>query len=268
MRKFLLISFLLASCGREEIPSVETVYVEDTSKLVLIKNFIQLQKELGNTYSPDVTVQQELENKSRIIDTLIQKSLDFKESKIDIFILQNKYNDLVAEKVVLIEQGKAIQQENESLKLNNISLKKALDAEKSLTSRLTGENKQLYKTVLTASDVIISNVKVKGYGYNKSLFSGTKKIYTDKADKIKGFEVDFIFPKNDLATSETKGVNISIYSTDRRRSAIKDTIVNYEGVELPISMRIPVDNLAVGSHDLIIYINDEKQYSSSYTIVP
>ena len=265
MKKLLLIFLCLTACQSEK--SSETIYVEDTAKLSLIKNFFNLKKDIDNTYSLDTTVQKELDLKSRIIDTLLERSLDYKENTVDIFVLKQRYENIVAEKVQLVEQGKTIKKENEFLKLNNISLAKALEKEKAVVSELTGKNKELYKTVLSAADVIISNVQVKGFGHSKGFFSSSKKIYTNKVGKIEGFEISFTFPRNDLAITETKAVNIAVYSTDGRRSAIKDTTVNYEGIELPIQLMMLVENLALGSHDLLIYINNEKQYASSYTVI-
>ena len=264
MKKLLIILLCLTSCQRDK--TTETVYVEDTAKLSLIKNFFHLKKDINTTYTSDTVVQRELQLKSRIIDTLLERSLDYKENSVDLICLKQQYENILSEKAQLVKQGKTIKVENESLKLNNVSLAKALEKEKAAVSELTTKNRELYKTVLSASDVIISNVVVKGFGYSKSVFTSTKRIYTDRVGKIEGFDISFTFPRNDLAVTETKAVNISIYSTDGRRSAIKDTTVNYEGKEFPVNLNMIVNDLAIGSHDLLIYINNEKQYSSSYTI--
>ena len=90
--------------------------------------------------------------------------------------------------------------------------------------------------------------------------------FDDLVSKIDGLEINFIFPRNDFATGEPKMVNISIYSTDHQRSTTKDTSVFYDGQELPITLQMYIKNLAIGPHDLTIYINTELHYSSVYKV--
>ena len=96
MKPWILILLVFCSCVSET--SKELIVVEDTLKINFLKKLVDLKKEIDSVSTKDSLLNLELLKKSKKIDTLIEKSLAYKDFTLDYIILENDYTILKKEK--------------------------------------------------------------------------------------------------------------------------------------------------------------------------
>lgn len=269
-RLFLVILFALISCESDQPQITKYVSIEDTTRIDLVKNLYDLQKQLGNIETKDSMLQSALQEKHKYVDSLIIKTLDYKESKLDLVILNNKYDKVVEEKNIIVQKVDSIHKEYVKLYGENYELKEELNNEKQYNSYLSNENKKLKNKVDKASSLFLTGIKFVGVGETgNGLFNKSKNYETNKSSKIKYVKVTCVLPPNELALKGEKKIEVYLYGISRQKSISQEEIVNYKGEEIILNFKlnVPAPAIEPGKHKALVFLNGKIQYDSDFIVV-
>lgn len=241
---------------------------EDTNRIVLVKNLFELRNQLEKIETKDSLMHSLLIEKKMAIDSLIDRTLDFKENKISLVLITKKYEKTKIEKDVLHNKVDSIHQQYVKLYGENYKLNEELNQERFINSDLKNENKNLKTKVTKASSVIITGAKVTGVGLTGNMFSKSKEYETNKSSKIKGFKFSCSLPANELAKKEEKTITFMMFSINNDVYIKKDTSLFYNGEESLINCTIKAPKATEsGNHKVIILLNGVQQNVFNYKII-
>ena len=235
------ICMLLFSCNCNSPKSTPPVIIEkeDTTRISLVKHLLNLRTELEHIETKDSVLANILLAKKQTIDSMVDNALDLKENKINLILVNRKYEEAVTEKTYLVKKVDSVKQEYRRLCGENGKLNNEIANQKTNNSNLTNENLKLKKKVEVASNVGVTGVKVAGLGYTIGLFNKPKEFETNKSSRIKNIKFSCVLPPNELSKKEVKKISFILYSVSNNVFITKDTSF------ILIVTKSPISNLLI-----------------------
>ena len=224
-----IIFLICLGCSEPKQPDTITIRVEDTTKLALIKDLYILQQNLQQIYETDSISNDELIRNRAIIDTLILKSLDFKDQSLDLSMMRVRYNRMTVRYEKKLD---TILKHNEYLNFQYAVSQQKLDNERKNYNKLKRHASKTQDSLRKATTMTIENIEIVGIG--SSLFDTD--YITNKSNKIKHVKFTALLPQNKRDGTYT--ITIKIYSTDSKEIMKQDKTVIYRGSEIPILLTL------------------------------
>lgn len=268
---YLLALLLFTTCSEpKEKTRTITITVEDTSKLAFVKDLIGLQKDLSVIYTTDSAMRNELSEKRQLIDSLIDRTLDYKENQIKVLVFKKRYDEIKLLKDKVYRKIDSLKIRNSTLTKEYYILQSDYVTVKTEKQVLSTENKKLKTKVTQGSTLTLTGVKINGVGYTSGIFSKAKEVQTNKIAKVKKLRIFFILPANALAEHGDKEIKVTVYSVNTTASIKKDTTIVYDGLEKACTFVLAPDTkfFSTGGHKVTISINGVTQYNSTIVVEP
>lgn len=231
----------------------------DTSKIELIKDLYELQQSLTQIYTTDSLTQLELDNNKLLIDSLIRRSLDYKDNELDVQLLRNEFNSMSAKYKKQID---TLSKSNELLKFENVVAKQKIEKQKRDYDRLNRESSYILDSLDKVTAFSVENIKFECIG--SSLFDS--EYITNKGSKIKYIRFSASIPKNKMSGSYL--LRVELFSTDKKDILFNEEVVYYDGKEKSILFKLGGGaSFKKGEHIARVFLSHKMIYETSLKII-
>lgn len=257
---FCIIAVLIIKCNfdKKESPQITEQKKTELRKESdsLFKELIVLKDKLKTIDAKDSVLIEMVENKRNTIDTLIKKSIQYKDNEIELIKIKHEVKVLKTENRTFFNRINKLHEENLTLQLKNDSIKNELSTEienkRFLEKRLETVTKQ-------ASKLKLSGVKITSY--TNSFFSKAKRTKTNVASKVKVVEISFVLPENKLLKPISLNIKACIYDVPKGDKISKDMTVSYTGEEINETFIFDdAVSYATGTHEIKIFVDGRESY--------
>lgn len=248
MRYFILLILIVACSGKKD----KLYPTKDSTEL---KYLYSIKNDLGSLMVTDSSALIELEASKKLVDSLIQKSLEKKEEKLDIELLKVKHKRL-------LDKYREEKIKADTLTIKNKELaQRCANYEKELAevSKLT--EKYEVATYVELPDIDLTEITVKGLS---STPEATEEIYTSKRNKLRFIRVTAKIPNN--RREGTYLIRGELWSIDNKNSIYKDLHIDYTGKEQIISLYLGDIDFEVGAHTVKLYINGNVYFETLFNV--
>ncbi len=263
----IFILFILTACLSPD----KRIKEEENTKIFILKQLFITQHQYDSIKTLLIKSTEDkaeaLERLQHYIDennSVIEMTLNYKESIIKSHYLEDKMNDVLEQKNQLFKQAEDVRRKNDGLIKENEGMRHDLISEQLAKENVIKEKKVVEKQLLLASELNISAISIRGVG--SSLFS-KKELDTNKASRIKRIKIAFTFPTNPAAEKESKKIAVFMYSTNKIDYIEKDTTIYYMGKESNINMRLVGAEFKAGKHHVVIKVNNAIKNEQDFWVI-
>lgn len=231
----------------------------DTSKVELIKDLYELQQSLTQIYATDSITQLELDGNKILIDSLIRRSLEYKDRELDIQLMRNQFDALSAKYKKQID---TLSKSNELLKFQNVIAQQKIEKQKREYDKLNRESLYLLDSLDLVMAVSVENIKFECIG--SSLFDS--EYITNKGSKVKYVKFSASIPKNKISGSYL--LRVELFSTDKKDVLFNEEVVYYDGKEKNILFKLGAGaSFKKGEHIARVFLSHKMIYETSLKII-
>ncbi len=264
MKHWLYISIILfmVSC-KEQQQIKEEIFISNTdtalSKQVL-GSLDSLKLLLVKTHIKDRLLQQENDKLIIQIDSLQKKVIGLQLDKMDLIIIQKKFNKLKQVNKVFIDKIISLKNTIEELRDSNTVAANDLALQKQYNNKIYKDKVTLQKTVDAASKLKIAGVKVLSYGSNLL----GREIEVEKANRVKRISVSFITPENKIYKQKKYNIVVTLHGVSKYKDSKDSITVNYAGTEHKYFISFNrTEEFHTGHHNIEITNETDTLYTGS-----
>jgi len=265
---FLIASLIFIGCSKcsntSQSDSQISNVVNSEESAKILSDLIELKDKMQDINIKDSVLMEMVNNKRNLIDTLIEKSINYKDNKVELIRIKKEMIVLKEDNKLFFNRINKLTSQNRELKILNDSIKNELiegvKEKKILSNKLNRINNK-------ASEIKISGVTIKAYTKTNPLFKKSKKVETTQANKTQIIEVSYIIPENSLAVNKEISIKTTLFSRESKKGIDKFSSVLYSGSE--ISGIIIFDEkieYASGSHEVKISLDGKVLYSGEINL--